>query len=112
MKERLLSLGTSYLHRNRFAQRSLRHRFFNTSPSIEIPNLPVINNIVAQVERNRKKFPDFSQVGLVGIQHFVESTATLIQAMIRLGVNPQNICLTSKCYSHSPIVEKQIRNMG
>jgi S-adenosylhomocysteine hydrolase len=112
MKERLLSLRTSYFARSYSAHRSLRCRFFNTSSSLEIPNLPVLNDIVAKVKRNPGRFSDFSQIGLVGVQHFVESTATLIHAIIQLGVKPERIWLTTKCYSHSRQVEAQIRSMG
>jgi hypothetical protein len=49
---------------------------------------------------------------VVAVQHLLWQTVDLFQALVELGVNPENIFATGKVYSTSPIVKDILRDMG
>ena len=81
-------------------------RFFRTKKSYPIPNLPLINEMVEVVPSPR--LHDLSKTAVIGVQHMLETTLNLFTGMQQLGVKPQNMYFTGKCYSSSPEVETAI----
>lgn len=51
-------------------------------------------------------------VALVCVQHFLETTGTLIESLLKLGLPPQNVFAAGKAYSTNPDVERRIRGLG
>ncbi len=58
--------------------------------------------------------PDESLKGiaLVCVQHFLETTGTLIESLLKVGLLPQNVFAAGKVYSTNPDVERRIRGLG
>jgi len=54
----------------------------------------------------------FRDVVVVCVQHLLETTGTLIQALLRLGFQPQNIFVAGKIYSTNVEVKSRIRKLG
>lgn len=75
-----------------------------------IPRLELLDEIVEQAQKH--DLVDFSQTLFVGVQHILETTATLFQALIRLGADPEKMYFSGKCYSTCPGVVKTIKEMG
>lgn len=75
------------------------------------PNLPLIDSLVASY-LNRGCGANLERVAVIGVQHILETTATLFRGIIQLGVKPGNIFLTGKPYSTSEAVAITIRKMG
>lgn len=48
---------------------------------------------------------------LVGVQHFLETTGSLVEHLISLGLEPCNIFLTGKVYSTSADVYRRLKNV-
>ncbi len=48
---------------------------------------------------------------VVAVQHLLWQTVDLFQALVELGVRPENIFATGKVYSNSPIVKDVLRDM-
>jgi S-adenosylhomocysteine hydrolase len=42
---------------------------------------------------------DFSRVRIIGVQHILETTHGMFQALYQLGLKPENISVLGKCYS-------------
>lgn len=80
-------------------------------PPHPIPKLPSVDQIVSQMV-DARMCPDFSKTIVVGAQHILETTSTLFEALIRLGVNPGKIYLTGKPYSTSETVAKTFIGLG
>ena len=45
---------------------------------------------------------DFSRVLFIGVQHIVATTASLFEAMIRLGADPEKMYFIGKDYKYNP----------
>lgn len=83
--------------------------FFNTKHrSYPIPRLPVIDAMVETVKR-QKDFPDLSNTAFVGVQHMLETTVTLFDALMELGVKPHNMYFATKPYTNSPAINKEVK---
>lgn len=87
-------------------------RFFNQLPSI--PSLPIINLMVKTFQQANSQLPiDFQKIAVVGMQHLLETTATLVlDGLVGLGVKPEHIFLAGKCYSTSREIEYLLHAKG
>lgn len=102
----------------RFPQ--LGHQLFTPKNGIEdkklydIPELPLLDAIIDVTKKNLTdlELPDLSKTIIVCVQHILETTVTLIKALIKLGIQPENIYMTGKCYSNSPIIENILIELG
>jgi hypothetical protein len=74
------------------------------------PTLPVVENLV------RTPTPEIrerlSRTTLVAVQHLLESTGSLIDALLRLGLCPKNVFVLGKAYSSNPNVAAELRAKG
>ncbi len=84
-----------------------------TKSKFTIPVLPALDACLAKAieAKNNNKIIDWSKVVIIGQQHFLETTATLFQKIIELGVKPENIHLSDKVYSSNRKVRKAIKMM-
>lgn len=92
-------------------------QFSNQSASASSTNLlhqtfklPVIDKMVKLVKA--QGLPDLSKTVVIGVQHMLETTACLFDALIELGIKPTNMYFSGKCYSSSVSVENTIRKSG
>lgn len=84
-------------------------RFFDANEKeYKIPTLKLLDDMVTFFKFSNN-FPDFSNTIFVGVQHILETTVTLFDALIELGVKPENMYFSGKCYSTSPVIAQQIR---
>ena len=56
--------------------------------------LPLVDSLV-----DAYKGPSFSNVKIIGVQHILETTHAMFQALYPLGLRPENISILGKCYS-------------
>jgi hypothetical protein len=63
------------------------------------PALPILNEIVHCSKTSL--FQPLSDVAFIVIQHMLESTGSLIEALLGLGVCPENIYALGKYYSNN-----------
>lgn len=75
-----------------------------------IPKLEVLDTMVQLAQQ--LELPNLEKTAFIGTQHGLETTATLFQSLIQLGVKPHNMFFSGKCYSTAPAVAKTIQNMG
>lgn len=85
-------------------------RALYSTASSNIPRLEVLDKMVQSAKN--QPLPNLDKTAFVGVQHLLETTATLFQSLIYLGVQPQNMFFSGKCYSTSPSVAKTIEGMG
>jgi hypothetical protein len=78
--------------------------------STTFPKLPVLCSIVNQAGRTHKV--DLKNTLFVCIQHLLESTGSLVNAMMELGAKPSNILILGKSYSTSDAVFKKLQKLG
>jgi len=71
--------------------------------------LPLLDRIASQVPGLRASF---SVVTLVCVQHLLETTGSLIQTLVSLGIKPPSIYVLGKAYSSNSSVEKRLRGLG
>jgi len=78
----------------------------------ELLNMPyrATQELVEKFQKIGFQFPEGTYV--VGNHHLLFSTIRLAQALITLGIAPQNIHLIGKCYSTSQDVVNELRAMG
>jgi S-adenosylhomocysteine hydrolase len=60
----------------------------------------------------KQELPNLEKTAFIGAQHGLETTATLFQSLIQLGIQPCNMFFSGKCYSTAPTVARTIQNMG
>jgi hypothetical protein len=75
-----------------------------------IPQLEVLDKIVAATQQSGALNPE--NTAIIAEQHLLETTASLFQSFIRLGVTPQNIFAIGKCYSTCDAVAASISDLG
>jgi len=78
------------------------------SPPLFTP-LPLLDRIASQVPRPQASLRGIT---LVCVQHLLETTGSLIQTLISLGLNPRNIYILGKAYSSNSSVEERLRGLG
>lgn len=84
---------------------------FHSPKKHPIPRLPLLDDMVAVVKKSGT-LPDLSRTVFIGVQHMLETTVTLFDALISLGVQPQNMYFSGKCYSSAPEIEAAVRERG
>jgi len=76
-----------------------------------IPQLELLDDMVATV-KDKHILPDLSNTIFIGVQHILETTVTLFDSLIAIGIKPENMYFSGKCYSTSPEIEQQVRKRG
>ncbi len=71
--------------------------------------LPLLDRIASQAPR---PLESLSGIMLVCVQHLLETTGSLIQTLLSLGLDPKNIHILGKSYSSNPGVENRLRALG
>jgi S-adenosylhomocysteine hydrolase len=69
--------------------------------------LPVLEILKKKIEANT----NLSKVYLISVQHILETTGSLFEAIIDIGVNPHNIYLCGKIYSKHSETEKALKQI-
>ena len=77
-------------------------------PTLFTP-LPLLDRIASQVPGPQVSL---SGVALVCVQHLLETTGSLIQTLVSLGLNPSNVYILGKAYSSNSSVEERFRGLG
>lgn len=83
-------------------------RSFPLHSKIMFPKLPLLEKLCAQFSGGKP----LRDVRILGIQHFLETTGSLIEALIRLGAAPQHIFLAGKNYSSNKDVAEELKLRG
>lgn len=73
-------------------------------------SLPVLNSIERACSRQVRR--SLESTVLVGVQHLLETTGSLIESLIALGLRPENTFLLGKLYSANGSVEERLRALG
>jgi D-isomer specific 2-hydroxyacid dehydrogenase, NAD binding domain len=71
--------------------------------------LPLLDRIASQFPRPHAPM---GGIMLVCVQHLLETTGTLIQTLVSLGLNPRDIYILGKSYSSNSSVEDRLRASG
>lgn len=82
----------------------------NVSPDKSFPMLPVLSRLQGRV--GQLAGLNWDQVSIVAVQHLLESTGSLLQALIALGVPPHRIHILGKHYSSNRQVIDALRAEG
>jgi hypothetical protein len=56
--------------------------------------------------------PHLGNTGIVCVQHLLETTGSLLEALLTLGVEPSNVHVLGKAYSTNPDVATRLRRLG
>jgi S-adenosylhomocysteine hydrolase len=80
-----------------------------TAPRHLFPALPLLERVKAQFANRRAPLHN---VGMVCLQHLVETTGSLFEELIGLGLNPDHTFILGKLYSTNPSVESRLRELG
>ena len=101
-----------FSNKQKFLTRSTLRAYSSTKPikSRPIPRLKIIDEMVELA--NQHKLPSLSDIAFIGAQHKLETTASLFEAIIKLGAKPENMFFTGKCYSTSMQAEEAIKGLG
>jgi hypothetical protein len=78
-------------------------------PECVFPRLPVLDRLIDKFAGGGRPFEG---VGVVCVQHLLETTGSLLEALIRLGVQPEHIFVLGKLYSNCPEVQTRLRSIG
>lgn len=89
---------------------SRHERLFGRVPTHKIPKLNILDSMVSKIKPRLGS--DLSDTVIVGVQHILETTASLLQALIKTGIPAENIWLMGKIYSTSLPVAKSILSLG
>lgn len=81
-----------------------------TYPQSVFPDTPVLSDIATLA--HARAGIDWATVAVVCVQHLLASTGSLIDALIGLGVGPQNIVMCGKSYSTNSRVATALRQRG
>ncbi len=73
-----------------------------------LPELPLLETLCARIGAGKP----LANVRIVGIQHLLETTGSLVKALIRLGVAPNDVFLAGKAYSSNPDVANELTRLG
>lgn len=73
------------------------------------PELPVVRAVSNRVSSDRQMF---EHTLFVCVQHLLESTGSLIESLLALGVNRQNVFVLGKIYSLNSSVLARLRRLG
>ena len=78
---------------NRYSVPRVNFTALSNVEEIEIPSLKVLDNIVCIAQ---SKSISFEKVVFVGVQHILNTTASLFQALIQLGATPDKMYFSGK----------------
>lgn len=109
IKMNVLDKKTEISPENRRSNAITSHFF--APEKYKIPRLPLLDDMVAAVKKSGT-LPDLSRTVFIGVQHMLETTVTLFDALIALGVSPSNMYFSGKCYSSAPEIEAAVRERG
>jgi hypothetical protein len=73
------------------------------------PKLPLLETLVSKQPRSH--YP-FENTAVVSVQHLLETTGSLFEALFDLGLLPTNTFVLGKLYSTNPGVENELRSLG
>ncbi len=77
--------------------------------SKEFANLNLLKYIINIRSKNLR---DPSKVAVISVQHLLETTGSLFESLVDLGISPLNILLMGKLYSNNIKVTKKITKLG
>src|SRR5687767_2507209 len=72
------------------------------------PSLPVLEELKKHIDRNR----NYNNFYIVSVQHLLETTGSLFEAIIDIGIIPKNIYLLGKPYSTHNKTKKYLASIG
>jgi len=81
-------------------------------PSTKAHTAPKLELLDALVNIGSSKGINFKNTLFVGVQHILETTATLFQSLISLESQPERMFFSGKCYSTSPTVAEAVKDLG
>lgn len=70
-------------------------------------SLPLVDFILSQ----NKESLNLSRVKIIGVQHILDTTVSMLDSLMQYGLNPENVCLIGKCYSTSTSSFKKLIKM-
>lgn len=92
-------------HSGALRQKGFMTAFVRIAPR-EFPKLPVLEHVIADTPSALK------DVMIVAVQHLLDTTGSLVESFLRLGVRPQDVYILGKPYSTSSKVSKSLAAMG
>jgi len=72
------------------------------------PSLPVLDELKKHIDRNRS----YNNFYIVSVQHLLETTGSLFEAILDIGIKPENIYLLGKLYSTHNETKRVLQAMG
>ena len=86
-------------------------KIYNVAKACKISvNVDVVKHFVEDIAA--KGFRLKPKTALIGVQHFLETTSNLVEAIISLGITPQNIFLLGKDYSTTKNGRIKLERLG
>jgi hypothetical protein len=92
----------------------MQQKFFSQETqdqSFKFPQLPVLDSLAAKFLA-QDDFPDLRKVALIGVQHMLSTTGSLLVKLHEMGIAYENMFFVGKCYSSSPQVEAALQKLG
>jgi S-adenosylhomocysteine hydrolase len=80
------------------------------TPRMKFPRLPVLDALAAHVEQHAPEC--LAGTHVVAVQHLLESTGSLIDALLRLGVQPRHVHVLGKLYSTHDATARRLAEGG
>ncbi|MBI4026221.1 MAG: NAD(P)-binding domain-containing protein [Verrucomicrobia bacterium] len=74
------------------------------------PKLPLLEEISSHVRPAMRS--GLNGVAIVCVQHLLETTGSLFESLLQMGVRPEHMFVLGKSYSTIPEVEKALRSYG
>jgi S-adenosylhomocysteine hydrolase len=78
-------------------------------PNRRFGELPLLDWLAS---RGSRPHASLGGIILVCVQHLLETTGSLIQTLLSMGLNPKNTYILGKSYSTNPDVEDRLRGLG
>src|SRR5450756_1466173 len=75
----------------------------------EVVSLPLLDALMDQFQRKHSSHIHLGSTLIVGNQHLLPSSRSLVHSLLSLGIPPENIVLTGKVYSCRPDVVAWLR---
>jgi S-adenosylhomocysteine hydrolase len=79
------------------------------APGSAFLRLPVLDSLIEMASGGVKPLKG---IGVVCVQHLLETTGSLLEALVRLGVQAEHIFVLGKLYSNCPEVQTRLRSIG
>ena len=82
-------------------------------PNYTVPKLELLDLIVERCNATQLlSHCNLDKIIVVGALHILETTASLLNSLIKLGIRPHNMYFSGKSYSSSSIIEDEIYKRG